>query len=273
MLVLVRYFGVLVGYYVPSDCEVWELFLYLRRILDRLINPKVTHDGAQQLKYWVAGLNELYLKLTKSNLKPKFHFMTHYPEMLLKFGPLTQIWTMRFESKHRVSKIAARTSCSKVNVCKTIALKNQLILNNIFIKDHPLSNLSCGKKSTVTRDLKEIQQKLNLTIDTLYSVPWVIIEGNRIQTNSVLTIDLCEDTFKPLFASVINVYVTPDENVILYCILFQTLDFDLHYFAYNVCKTNEKLFIKSSSLISIVPNTLTIMRDLEMFITISLLID
>ena len=34
-------------------------------------------------------------------LRPKHHYLLHYPELILQFGPLIKVWTMRFESKHR----------------------------------------------------------------------------------------------------------------------------------------------------------------------------
>lgn len=69
--------------------------------MDKLLSHENTVD---QVKFSVAELNELYRQLTETDLKPKFHLLTHYPELFKKFGPLTQIWTMRFEAKHRISK-------------------------------------------------------------------------------------------------------------------------------------------------------------------------
>lgn len=32
-------------------------------------------------------------------LQPKHHYLCHYPELMLQFGPLIRLWTLRFESK------------------------------------------------------------------------------------------------------------------------------------------------------------------------------
>lgn len=37
-------------------------------------------------------------------LRPKHHFVEHYPHLIRCFGPLVHLWTMRFEGKHRVFK-------------------------------------------------------------------------------------------------------------------------------------------------------------------------
>lgn len=37
-------------------------------------------------------------------LRPKHHYIEHYPHLIKKFGPLTDVWTMRFEGKHKFFK-------------------------------------------------------------------------------------------------------------------------------------------------------------------------
>ena len=67
--------------------------------------------------FFVTGYLEIiiqeYLESRKclfpeTTLKPKHHFMRHYPVLILKFGPLIRVWTMRFESKHSYFKRCAR---------------------------------------------------------------------------------------------------------------------------------------------------------------------
>jgi hypothetical protein len=273
MITLVRYFGLIAGFYIPEKCEPWELYLYLRKILDRLLNPRVTEDSVQQLKFWIAGLNELFCKLTKSHLRPKFHFMTHYPSMLLKFGPLTQIWTMRFEAKHRVLKIAARTSCNKVNICKTVALKNQLVLNHVFLQNKPFVDMTFGKKNLASHKIPEIElESFGLNGIKQYSVKWVVLTGHKIGISSNLTIDLCTNTYQPLFGKVLEIFVISN-NIFFYVSLFETVGFNTQFFAYKVSTGYKFKYINSSSLLSVVPNTLTTMRDGSLYITLRMPID
>ena len=32
-------------------------------------------------------------------LKPKHHYVSHYPELIIQFGTLIRLWILRFESK------------------------------------------------------------------------------------------------------------------------------------------------------------------------------
>ncbi|XP_050058270.1 uncharacterized protein LOC126550517 [Aphis gossypii] len=134
MMSLVRYFGLLIGDFVPQNEPVWHLYLSLRKILDILTSTSFQKECSKLLQTLVAEHNELYLILSKNNLKPKYHYLLHYHTMMLKFGPLINLWSMRFEAKHRISKIAANTSSNRRNICKTLAIKHQLQLNHLFLK-------------------------------------------------------------------------------------------------------------------------------------------
>ncbi len=68
-------------------------------------------------------------------LKPKHHYMSHYPELIIQFGPLIHLWTMRFESKHTYFKQCTRKLCNFKNVCSSLAerhLQAYLSAGNLF---------------------------------------------------------------------------------------------------------------------------------------------
>ncbi|XP_060846411.1 uncharacterized protein LOC132926082 [Rhopalosiphum padi] len=114
-MMLVRYFGSLIGDFVPQNEPVWYLYISLRKILDILTFTSFQKECSKLLQKLVAEHNELYLILSKNNLKPKYHYLLHYPTMMLKFGTLINLlWSMRFEAKHRISKIAANISSRNI---------------------------------------------------------------------------------------------------------------------------------------------------------------
>lgn len=80
--------------------DVWQLTLLLKDIVDLICAQKIS---VPQVAYLNVLIQE-YLELRKTlfpetNLKPKHHYLRHYPALILKFGPLIRLWTMRFESK------------------------------------------------------------------------------------------------------------------------------------------------------------------------------
>uniref|UniRef100_A0A8C6LRA2 Uncharacterized protein n=1 Tax=Nothobranchius furzeri TaxID=105023 RepID=A0A8C6LRA2_NOTFU len=61
------------------------------------------------------------------SLKPKHHYVLHYPSLILKFGPLIRLWTLRFESKHSYFKECARKMHNFLHLSKTLAERHQLL--------------------------------------------------------------------------------------------------------------------------------------------------
>lgn len=60
-------------------------------------------------------------------MKPKFHYLIHYPQMLLQFGPLINTWTLRFEGKHNYFKEISKTTKKRKNLCKTLAQRHEMM--------------------------------------------------------------------------------------------------------------------------------------------------
>lgn len=88
----------------PTD-DVWNLTLQLKDIVDMVCAQKIS---VAQVAYLDILIQE-YLESRKAlfpecHLRPKHHFLRHYPALILKFGPLIRLWTMRFESKHSYFK-------------------------------------------------------------------------------------------------------------------------------------------------------------------------
>lgn len=79
------------------------------------------------LKQLIIDHHKLFKELYPDRrLIPKHHFMTHYPTMLIQFGPLSKLWCMRFEAKHNPLKRQAHAVCNFRNISKTLAYKNQV---------------------------------------------------------------------------------------------------------------------------------------------------
>lgn len=81
--------------------------------------------------YDMKGLIELYVELRQElfpriPLRPKHHYLLHYADLTLQFGPLIHTWTMRFESKHSYFKRCIRASKNFRNVTKSLADRHQL---------------------------------------------------------------------------------------------------------------------------------------------------
>lgn len=76
MLTFVRYFGLIIGDFVPTDDQFWSLYIHLRRVIDLVTSQKIFDSTCDLLKCAVGELNEIYLELTNEYLRPKFHFLS-----------------------------------------------------------------------------------------------------------------------------------------------------------------------------------------------------
>ena len=132
MLCLVRYLGLIIGDLIPQNNKHWQLYLYLRQIVDIVTSPRLTKSMLRDLQILVRHHNELYINLFE-RLKPKFHNLVHYARILFKNGPCVNFWSMRYESFHRLVKAnAVSTNCNK-NLLVTIANKQILQMCNTNI--------------------------------------------------------------------------------------------------------------------------------------------
>lgn len=52
--------------------------------------------------------------------------MIHYPVIIRESGPLRNMWSFKYETKHQEFKKYARSNTSRVNVCVSFAKKYQL---------------------------------------------------------------------------------------------------------------------------------------------------
>ena len=125
MLGLVRYLGVMIGDFVPKNDRYWKLYSLLRQLLNILMSPRMVPQYFIELSELVMKLNGFYIELV-GPFKPKFHFLVHYPSILEYFGACVQFWCMKYESCHRDIKACAVLMASKVNLLKTIEIKQIL---------------------------------------------------------------------------------------------------------------------------------------------------
>ena len=77
MLCLTRYFGLVMADLIPETDEHWQVYKYLRQILDIVISPRIIRNDAKVLQTLIEQHNSLYLNYVFNfgPLKPKFHHL------------------------------------------------------------------------------------------------------------------------------------------------------------------------------------------------------
>lgn len=121
MIALTREFLMLVADKIPDTDEHWKAFLLLLKICKIALSPKTTPDTIACLRVLIEEKLFSFTKLyPDQHLKPKQHYMVHYPSQMEQFGPLIHSWCMRYEAKLSFIKRASQQGSFK-NVCLTVA--------------------------------------------------------------------------------------------------------------------------------------------------------
>ena len=97
---LARHLPLLIADKVPKDDKNWHSVLVLLKICQICLSPIYVHDTIPYLRILIEEklylLKNLYPGFT---IKPKMHYMVHYPTQIERFEPLIHCWTMRHEAK------------------------------------------------------------------------------------------------------------------------------------------------------------------------------
>ena len=128
---MLRLLPLLVGHLIQDKSDdVWQLILLLREIVQLVTAPAISGG---QVAYMHICIQEYMYIDSRANLfpdvslRPKHHYLLHYPALTLKFGPLVNLWTLRFESKHQFFKRCIRASHNFINVTSMLAERHQFL--------------------------------------------------------------------------------------------------------------------------------------------------
>lgn len=164
-----------------------------------------------------------------------------------KVGPLIHLWSMRFESKHRESKITANAITSRKNICLTLSHKHQLKLAYTFFSNTCLLNslqfgrvinLSCSTISNIKNniDISSDKSLIDNLQNTAKFVSWVEIKGTRYKRDMCLALDF-ENI--PIFVVIKHIlFFDNQSNPYFLCHKYITLKFSDHAQCWEVTDQN-----------------------------------
>jgi len=237
MLCFTGHLGLIIGDLVPKNSDLWTIYIIVeieKQIIDIITAKNISKECPILLNTLITEHHELYLQLFKTNLKPKHHHFVHYPDIMKKIEPLCHIWSMRFESKHRESKMTATSITSRKYICYTLTLKHQLKLAYRIILQNILSSeIHYGNVINISNDtINDIKNDLieNPNIDDFTSakfVSWVEVKNIKYSLkNMTLILDISD---MPLFVLIKFICFLPD-NYYPYLIYnkFTTVKYDEH---------------------------------------------
>ena len=259
MLCFVRYFGLLVGDMVPESDKCWQLYKYLRRIIDIVTSPRLIKYDIDALGDLIKKHNDLYLELFET-LKPKFHNLLHYVRILLENGPCIKFWSMRYESRHQDLKSNALSSNNRKNLLVTIAKKQILQMCEM------MNNFTCNKKykfGSVDTDITETADYYTYFFNYTSCMTkqfYKQVEINEIsyKVGSFIVTNM-QDSEKE-FGQIVKI-MEIDNQIHFYTKIYNEVVFHDHYHAYNVTHNKKDFQVRLYNDLPLIAPCLSIVKN------------
>ncbi len=114
----------MIGDLIPENNPYWKMLLTLNDLIENCLKSSYDEESLSNLNDIIQRHNKMFIELFDEHLKPKFHIMLHYIDVIRKCGPLRHIWSFVFESKNREEK----------SRCNCLHPKKKISLNRYHIK-------------------------------------------------------------------------------------------------------------------------------------------
>lgn len=241
MYVFTVYFAFFIGDRVPHTSQVWRFYISLRQIMTICFADSLPRTGMNQiLNNYVSQFNDLYLKLSKNPLKPKFHNLTHYGRILEEVGLLKPLSCFRFEQMHQLGKTTVQSSQNRINSLETISIKQQIqVANNIMNFDDIILDIMTIKPGKVINSIDKSQIKIKYNFECEHDfqvITYIIYNHFKYIPGLVLEIEYCFETKMRKFGVIEHLIKYNDEYYLALKIL-NVKDFNINYYAYEVDDT------------------------------------
>lgn len=203
--------------------------------------PSFTEETIQYLDFKLSEHRDiLQHAFPDYRLRPKHHYMEHYPDHIRVFGSLVHVWTMRFEAKHQLLKRTAREAHNFKNVAWTVAERHQKTMayyldSASFFR--PALELGKVTSTLISSFPDSVQQQLFAKYphgDTILTAKAVTIDGIDYTTNMVVSVGSCAGL--PEFQQIHKILIL-NASVVFVC-MQMTAWYHAHLRSFEVCKSS-----------------------------------
>lgn len=257
---LIRHLPTMIGDLIPEGHKEWELLLVLLHCMEFIFSPSITVAATLYLTKIIEEHHSLFLELfPELHLRPKHHFMLHYPRAIRKLGPLVHFWAMRFEAKHNFFKRVSHVTCNFVNICKTMAYRHQMQLCYSFLSGSVLrhtTEVGPGPSTFLSTidGFKDIQKDLRdfPVLSEVFVPAWLTFKGTEYRPG--MTVFLCYDPEgEPEFGLIKSILLlgqTTDTPTTKFVVQkWETQGFERHFYAYGVTLTQTLAAVDPTELL------------------------
>lgn len=256
---LLRLLPLLIGHHIPEGDETWDILMNLKDIVELSVSVGFTEESVYYLECKIAEHRDVYLKVfPDERLRPKHHYIEHYPQSIQTFGPLSDVWTMRFEGKHKFFKKVVRHAHNFKNLTLTLAIKHQKMIafhlaTTSFFK--PCMEINKVKSVMVASFPESVQNSIylrNAQQNTVLVASSVCIDGIKYSADMLISVGSCSGL--PDFRQITKIVVI-NTKIIFVCRLM-TSWYNEHLRAYELCSSHLSTLTQLTELNDVFPLSL-----------------
>lgn len=255
---LVRLLPLIIGNKYPPQDKFWNLYCLFLTMLDFILAPALNRGQIQFMKEIITNFLEQVKSTYNTNIKPKMHFLIHYPTQYETFGPLIYNSTLRFEGKHSYLKSIIVKSKNYVNTCKSMIMRHQFLqchhgLSTNYVQhDEPdFSKIShkCNIESLSPPIKLVVAPFVHPNETDIITYNFVSMNGIRYQTGAVVIINSRDDHE---FAMIVKI-IQSKGDIFLLLKSLKMIEFSCVLNCYHLCEARSYMMSSISNLFSPFP--------------------
>ena len=261
--ILLRTLPLIIGDLVPEAECVWRVYLGLCSLVEAVLAPEFCEGDIIFLEDSVSNwLQDLTSVFPAFKLKPKFHFLVHYGTHIRRHGPLRNLWTMRYESKHSQLKTVAMKTKNRINLCKTITDRHQhglamQIRETDFMAPHEVKDFL----STRTRPVI-VDPRLTRDISVRYEVGHAITYNHvKYRKGDVVLVPGASLSFAHIDALIMT-----ETNEVFVAVSQRASIYDQHLNAYELTDAGSQSLLRVDDLLDHHPLRLYIVNGKKLVV-------
>ncbi|XP_065893395.1 uncharacterized protein [Dysidea avara] len=176
---------------------------------------------------------------------PKMHYLIHTPRLISKFGPLSRLWALRFEAKHKYFKKIAQRLGNYINLPWTLANRHQMLQCFYHTSQKSLfeEETEVGPGSLVAERDRPLSLRGN---SDCFRAKWIKLAGQKYQTSHLIMMEAADGEY-PKFAKIENIYIS-NSKILLDSTTYETISYCNHYHSYEVKETSISLLVDIEKL-------------------------
>ena len=255
---LLRMLPLLVGAHIPEGEPSWVIILYLKDIVEIAFSPVLSESAVAYLDMLIKE-HKLLLKQTFPNfsLKPKHHFLEHYPQLIKCFGPLAFASTLRFEAKHGLLKKCMRQNMNYRNICKSLAKKHQLhqallLSEGDLLKPTCVSTRDCNSLGldVVSERMQHALQDFCDASNSFRHYTCITINGTKYELQMAVAVEVVDGLV--MFGIIKLIVLDTEGECCFVCNMCDTV-YSQHLHCYELLQTDVIRVVKHSHLVDYYP--------------------